>query len=248
MAEYFYSRFEPALANLIQARSLYGELSATAGEAITFQRLAMVETAMGEHETAHAHILEGLDLAQSASMRSHCQARLFATLGRNRYEAGDHDGLQAAATAGLAAAAAHSWCTTCSGLLYPVVILARATAGDFAAARAYIQEATVAVGTNGHPFVRGLTDQVAALVAGMTGEWAQALQGLHRSRRAFLAMSHRFEVARCDLFEAMLLLQRGNPGDRPLARRLAARSIPVFTDLGAAGMLVKATSVAEEAS
>ena len=55
-------------------------------------------------------------------MRAHCLTRLYATLTRNRLQAGDLPAAEEALSLGLATSARHGHCSTCDLLLLPAAV------------------------------------------------------------------------------------------------------------------------------
>jgi tetratricopeptide (TPR) repeat protein len=130
-----------ALANLRRGIALDRQYRAASGEALGWQRLGIVETALGEFEPAHAHLRRGLDAAEHATMRAHCLVRLYASLARNRLEAGDEVAAADYLAEGMAAQERHGQCVTCGVLFYPIAAIVCVARGDLASAARFCEQA-----------------------------------------------------------------------------------------------------------
>jgi tetratricopeptide (TPR) repeat protein len=245
-AEYFQGRFHQALANLQKARELYAELHAFAGEAISLQRMGVVGTALGRLDEAHEYLREGLRVSERAMMKAHCLVRLYATLGRNRLEAGDYPAVREAVEAGLAVEAKHGLCVTCNVMLYPISTMGFAASGDMERARFYAAKAEQSAKVYGSPFFFGLTYQAQGMLHGLLGEWAVAFEKLQQAKKEFQTIRQDYEIARSDLFRAFVLMRRGAPKDYLAASRLVGGALPIFTKLGAETMVAQARSALKQ--
>lgn len=245
-AEYFQGRFRDALSNLSKARELYARLEAFAGEATSLQRMGLVATALGRLDEAYGYLHEGLRIAERAMMKPHCLVRLYATLGRNRMEAGDYAGVREAVEAGLAVEANHGLCVTCNVMLYPISTMGFAVNGDMHKARFYAAKAEESAKAFGSHFFLGLTYQAQGMLHGLLEQWDSAFDKLEHAKKEFQAIRQDYEIARSDLFRAFVLMRRGQPKDYLTASQFVAGALPTFIKLGAETMAAQARSALKQ--
>jgi len=245
-AEYMQGKFNEAMANLTKSRQIYHELDAAAGEAMALQRMGVVGTALGRMDQSRDFLHDGIRLAEKAMMQSHCLVRLFATLGRNRLEAGDVKASLDAVERGLAVEAQHGSCVTCNVMLYPISTMAFAMNGNLDEAHHYAAKAEESAIAFGSHYFFGLTYQVQGMLHGLREEWAAAMQKLEKAKQEFEAIKVIYEVARSDLFRASVLMRRGKAIDFLSAGRLLTGVLPTFIKLGSEAMAAQARSAMKQ--
>src|SRR5262245_19979600 len=244
--EYMQGKFHNASFNVQKARQLYREIGAAAGEAMALQRLGVVGTALGRMAEARDYLNEGIRIAGHAMMKPHCLVRLYASLGRNRLEAGDLRNCIQAVEAGLQVEAQHGRCVTCNVMLYPIATMAFAMSGHLDQAQHYAAKAEESATAFGSHYFLGLTYQVQGMLYGLRNEWMPALQKLKRAKEEFHAIKVIYEVARSDLFRASVLMRRAHLKDYFEAGRLVVGVLPTFIQLGAEAMAGQARAALKQ--
>ena len=159
-----WSEAEEALRESIQ---LFRQIGAADGEALSCQRLGILQTEQGQLEEALSTLEDGVVAAKHAKLRAHIQGRLYAAIARNRLLAGDLSAAEHALSLGQAVTESHGHCPLCESLLLPVAVSVRIAQGDLTAAEEYchqLDEATTRYGS--HTWV--------ALAAKARGELAAA--------------------------------------------------------------------------
>jgi DNA-binding SARP family transcriptional activator/tetratricopeptide (TPR) repeat protein len=220
--------WDEAEAQLRRAVELYRGIASANGEALSLQRLAVLETARGRIAEGRALIDEGLAVGARAAMRSHCLTRLHAAMARNRLAAGDVEGAQRSLDEGLAEVARHGRCATCSSLLLPEAVRVHLAREDLRAAEAYAAELEEVAARFGSRAWGAMALQARGRVLAARGRASEAFEVLERAERSFLDVGSSYEAARCGALLARLA-PTVRPGD---AERLAADSASVLARLG----------------
>ena len=232
--EYFQGKFKEAIDNLLRSAALYREINAPSGEAMVLQRLGVVRTATGEWDQALSDLHRALDIARGYILQGHSMMRVYATLARNRLEAGDFRAALDCARQGLAIEEQQGRCLICGVLLYPAAAMAYGMNGDIKEGRRFASLARDFALEYDSKFFFGLASQASAMIEGMAGCWDEAFNAINRAEEAFSAIPQSYEVARTRFFRACLLLQRRGEQDIAIAREELQRAEPVFVELGAA--------------
>lgn len=203
--------------SLRKSISLYREIGAASGEALARQRLGVVLTARGQLDEALAILDEGTLVAERAVMRAHCLARLYATIARNRLEAGDLTAADDALYQGLEMSKRHGNCTTCDALLYPVAVSVRVAQGQLGEATEFCRRLEQAAAEYGSRTWVAMARQVQGELAAARGEHDEALKAFDEAIRNFRQAAFAYEAARCLSAAAEVRRQRAAPGDREKA-------------------------------
>lgn len=149
--EYQVGQWEPAEAALHESITLFSQIGAADGEALSCQRLGTMQTARGQLDDGLATLERGVVAAKHAKMRAHIQGRLQAAIARNRLVAGDLAAADDALALGLVLTESHGNCALCEALLLPVAVSVRLAQGDLAGAEAFcrrLDEATTRYGSH----------------------------------------------------------------------------------------------------
>jgi tetratricopeptide (TPR) repeat protein len=228
---------------LRQSLAVHERLDSAAGQAIALQRLGVVITALGRWDEALQLLERGIAIAERANMRTHCLVRLYASLGRNRLEAGDYAAARKAVDVGLTVEAAAGRCVTCSVLLYPATAVAYAGTGEIERAREFARVARELAHEYGSNVFLGLAYQATGMVEMLGGDHARSFDAFREARTYFQAIPQAYEVARSDLMLAFAHVRRGRPADIPVAAKLLGKALPVFIQLGATASAAQARSM-----
>ncbi|HVJ15026.1 MAG TPA: hypothetical protein VM686_06280, partial [Polyangiaceae bacterium] len=185
-------------------------------------------TARGELEAARTLLDEGLVVGGRAAMRSHCLTRIHASLARNRLAARDRDAARASLEAGLAEAARHGHCATCSALLLPEAVRVALAWNDLAEAEGFSQRLDDVAQRFGSRAWTAMAEQTRGRVLAARGKADEAFDAFERAREAFNAVGSPYEAARCVMAQSRL----------PRGVALAGAAEGVFSRLGAAALEV----------
>jgi tetratricopeptide (TPR) repeat protein len=219
---------------LRRSLAVHEQLDSAAGQAIALQRLGVVVTALGRWDEARQLIERGIAIAERANMRTHCLVRLYASLGRNRIEAGEYAAARKAVDTGLSVEAAAGRCLTCSVMLYPAVAVAYAGAGEIERGREFAATARELAHQYAiNAFFLGLAYQATGMVEMLSGDYDRSLAAFREARAYFQTIPQAYEVARTNLMLAFAHVRRGRPSDFPAAVRLLGTALPVFIQHGA---------------
>lgn len=194
-----------AEASLRRSVDLYHEIGAASGEALARQQLGVVLTAKGALAEALDVLEEGVTVAERAVMRAHCQARLFATMARNRLAADDLAAADEALTWGLRTSRRHGNCATCDALLLPVAARVRLAQGRVQEAEQFCSALNRAALDYASRTWIAMARQVQGRVAAAQGAPEQALRAFRKAIRGFRQAGFTYEVARCLLAMADVL-------------------------------------------
>jgi predicted negative regulator of RcsB-dependent stress response len=198
---------------LHESIKLYRDLGAASGEALARQRLGALQTARGEIEEAMASFEEGVLVAERATMRAHCLARLYASMTRNRLAADDIETADHYLTLGLAMGERHGNCATCYALLLPAAVSVRIAQGDFAAAEDFNWLLDEAAGKYASRTWVAMARQARGELAAARGNPGDALRYYTEAQAGFAAAGNEYEAAQCLEAAAALQLAHGAPGD-----------------------------------
>lgn len=197
-------------------------VGATFGEVLGAQRLALLETRLGQFDIAYDRLLRALDVARasdSAMVQGHSIIRILTTLALNRFERGDLDTAVQYLAEGFTVQTTWGDCSSCDALLYPVAVPIYLASGDInQAVRVSLkaEETAMAFRSNAWTadarYLRGLT-ALAQNNSELAGEcFRQALQ-------IFESLDQPYDVARC--LEA--LMSASGVSDQPVDDDAAGR-------------------------
>ena len=192
---------------------LYREIGAASGEALSCQRLGVLQTARGQLEEGLATLNEGIQAAEHALMRAHCLTRLYAAMARNRLAAGDIVAAGSVLALGLEMSERHGHCTTCDALLLPAAVSVRVAQNDFQAAENFCLRLDQAADQYASTLWKAMAHQSRGELAAARGEVDSALEFFTAARNGFTAAGNEYEVARCLDAITQLRLARAAPGD-----------------------------------
>jgi tetratricopeptide (TPR) repeat protein len=230
MLDFQGGRWNEAEAQLRQAIDRFRLVESASGEALSLQRLAVLLTARGEIEASRKLLDEGLVVGGRAAMRSHCLTRIHASLARNRMAAGDREGARTSLQEGLAEAARHGNCATCSALLLPEAVRVELAWGEVDRADAYARRLDEVARRFGSRAWTAMADHARGRVLAARGQVDPAFDALERARDAFEAVEAPYDAARCVMAQSRLpTTARG----KARAAALAAEARRVFASLGA---------------
>jgi predicted negative regulator of RcsB-dependent stress response len=186
-----WSEAEEALRESIQ---LFRQISAADGEALSCQRLGILQSAQGHLDEALSTLEDGIVAAKHAKLRAHIQGRLHAAIAHNRLLAGELPAAEQALLLGQALTKSHGHCPLCESLLLPVAVSVRIAQGDLTAAEEYcrqLDEATTRYGS--HTWV-ALAAQSRGELAAAQGDieaaktfYAEAQAGFHNAKNEYAA-------------------------------------------------------------
>jgi len=235
MLDFQGGRWKEAEAQLGQAVERFRGVGSACGEALSLQRLAVLLTARGELEAARKLLDEGLIVGSRAAMRSHCLTRIHASLARNRLAAGDRQGARASLEEGLAEAARHGHCATCSALLLPEAVRVALAWGNLAEAETFATRLEDVARRFASQAWTAMAQQTRGRVNTARGELEEAYDAFEGARVAFDAIGCPYEAARCVMAQSRLFVDaKGRPRDR--GRALAESAERVFASLGATAL------------
>lgn len=143
--EFQVGHWDEAKAALHEAITLFHQIGAADGEALSYQRLGILLAAEGQLEDGLTALEDGVVAATHAKLRAHIQGRLYASVARNRLLAGDLPAADHALSLGLALTESHGHCALCEALLLPAAVSVRVAQGDLDAAEEFcrrLDEAT----------------------------------------------------------------------------------------------------------
>jgi DNA-binding SARP family transcriptional activator len=228
-------KWDEAQAQLERAIERFRQVGSASGEALSLQRLAVLLTARGELEASRALLDDGIVVGGRAAMRSHCLTRLHATLARNRLAAGDRDGARTSLEEGLAEAARHGNCATCSALLLPEAVRVALAWDDVRGADASARKLEDVAARFDSRAWTAMAEHARARVHAARGDTQKALDGFERARVAYQEVGAPYDAARCMVAQSRLVASaKGKRKDAVgRAAELADEARRIFAALGA---------------
>lgn len=217
--------------SLRESISLYSQIGAASGEALARQQLGVVLTARGQLGEALSILEEGTVVAERAVMRAHCLARLYASMARNRLEAGEPDEAAQALYLGLQMSERHGNCSTCDALLLPVAARVRLAQGDLQEATEFCRRLSQAAASYGSRTWIAMARQTQGHVAAAREQYDEALKAFRKATRGFRQAGFDYEAARCLAAAARVRQRRDAPGDRREAQQARQQAEQIFTEL-----------------
>jgi tetratricopeptide (TPR) repeat protein len=216
---------------LREAISLYHQIGAASGEALARQQLGVVLTARGELDEALEMLEEGALVAERATMRAHCLARLYATMARNRLAAGDLVAAKHVLYLGLNMSERHGNCTTCDALLLPVAVSVRVAQGQLDEAEAFCRELEESAASYGSQTWVAMARKARGELLEAREEYDRALAALAEATERFREAAFDYEAARCLSLAARVRTRRANPGDEEKAAQARQEAQRIFEEL-----------------
>lgn len=202
--EFQVGRWSEAEAALRESIQLFRQIGAADGEALSCQRLGILQSAQGRLDEALSTLEDGVVAAKHAKLRAHILGRLHAAIARNRLLAGDLPAAEHALLLGEALTESHGHCPLCEALLLPVAVSVRIAQGDLAAAEGYcdqLDEATTRYGS--HTWV-ALAAQARGELAAARGDVEAATAYYTAAQTGFREARNEYGAAQCDAALAQL--------------------------------------------
>lgn len=229
-------RWEAADVALREAIDLYRKIGAASGEALSLQRLGVLETARGCLDEAMTSFDEGVLAAERAIMRSHCLTRLYASIARNRLAAGDIATAEQYLQQGERTVRRHGCCLTCNALLLPEAVRVALALDRFEEAEAHVRQLEETTRRFSSPGWIAMARQARGRVLAARQKWDLAYDAFREAHQAFLAVQAVYEAARCLLGQARALRVGSDTGHAEEASALEAQAAATLAALGAAGV------------
>lgn len=229
--EFQAGRWQQAEASLRESIELYHQIGAASGEALARQQLGVVLTARGELDEALSILEEGAVVAERAVMRAHCLARLYASMARNRLEAGAMEQAAQALQLGLQMSERHGNCSTCDALLLPVAANVRLAQGRLQEATEFCRQLCEAAASYRSRTWVAMARQVQGHVAAARDEYDAALNAFTKATRGFRKAGFDYEAARCLSAAARVRRQRAAPGDHREAEQVRREAEQIYASL-----------------
>jgi predicted negative regulator of RcsB-dependent stress response len=231
--EYQAGHWDAAEESLNESIKLYRELGAASGEALSWQRLGVLQTARGELEAGLSSLEEGILVAERAVMRAHCLARLYASLTRNRLmavdlQAGDHY-----LSLGLEMSQRHGNCATCNALLLPAAVSLRIAQGQTKQAEQFCKQLEGAAEKYTSRMWVAMAKQALGEYLAHTERVDEAISEYEDAYEAYRSAGHDYEAARCLQAAANLYRVRANPDDEQRAVEIRNQAEDLLEGLGA---------------
>jgi tetratricopeptide (TPR) repeat protein len=167
--------------------------------------------------------------AERAVLRSHCLARLFASIARNRLAAGDVGAALEALREGERLKARHGTCATCNALLLPEAVRVNLGLAQVEEAERHAAELERIAHSYGSRAWCAMARQARGRVLHATGQPAPAVRAFAEAAEAYLASDNRYEAARCLLAQGRLL-------DPAAAQPILGQAREILDALGAPGI------------
>jgi len=184
-----------AEAALRKAIELFRQIGAASGEALSCQKLGLLQTAQGKLDEALDTLEDGVVASKQASMRSHLLGRLHSSIARNRLLAGDLAAADYALSLGLSED--HGRCTICESLTLPVGVSLRIAQGDLAAAETYCRQLDEAAEHYGSRTWLAMALQARGELAAARGDLETALAHYEEACTGFETARNEYEAALC---------------------------------------------------
>ena len=180
---------------LRESIDLFRQIGAASGEAMSCQRLGVLQTARGELDEGLATLEDGVVAAKQALLRAHLQGRLQAAIARNRLLAGDLDAAAHTLSLGQALTKSHGHCPLCESLLLPVAVSVRIAQGDLVAAEEYCQQLDEATTRYGSRTWIALAAQARGELAAAQGDFEAAVTYYEEAQAGFREARNEYGAA-----------------------------------------------------
>jgi len=190
---------------LQESIDLFQHIGAGGGEALSRQRLGVLQTEQGRLDEALFTLEAGVVAAKQALLRAHLQGRLQASIARNRLLAGELPAAEHALSLGQALTESHGHCPLCESLLLPVAVSVRITQGDLAAAEAYCSQLDEATTRYGSRTWVALAAQARGELAAARGDIEAATTYYTAAQTDFREAKNEYAATQCS--EALAQLQ-----------------------------------------
>ena len=200
------------------------------------QRLSLLETATGRIDAAYRRLDLAIGRAEgssSAQVRHHSRTRLYASLARNRLQAGAIEAAVGAVRAGLATREEVGACLTCDALLHPVAVPVALAGGLPDMARTGAERATTSGGEFQSRAWKAAAAHARGLLALAETDSATASGELGDAVRMFALLGQPYDEARGLEALAMALRRAGRQG-RGKTESVGRKASAMYRRLGAA--------------
>jgi tetratricopeptide (TPR) repeat protein len=213
-----------------QAESFGGLFPQVLGE----QRLAQVETALGQYALAHKRIRRALTVARNATdnamVRGHTPARLLATAVRNRLEVGDLARATEYLAEGFAEQARAGDCPTCDVMLYPEAVSVYVALGDLTQAEHACRKAEQTALLFASSAWTASARYCHGLLSAARDDHTAAAHSFEAALLAFEALGQLYDVARS--LEALATVAGRGEQRASSPAELRQRAAEIYTHLG----------------
>lgn len=231
--EFQVGNWEAAEKSLLEAVEIYGELDAASGEALSWQRLGVLQTGRGKYEQGLTSLQEGVAVAERATMRAHCLARLYASMTDNRLQAGDLEAADEYLERGLAMGERHGNCSTCDALLLPVAVSLRLAQDRESEAGEFAKELGQAADEYDSRVWRAMSNRAQGELKVARGDLEAAIRSLKRAQELYEHTGNTYEAARSQVLLAEARRLRDGPGDEEKATEELSSAQDSLERLGA---------------
>lgn len=232
--EYQAGHWDAAEAALTESIQTYRELGAASGEALAWQRLGVLQTNRSQLDQAMSSFEEGILAAKRAVMRAHCQARLYASMTRNRLIAGDLQAANQYLSLGLEMSERHGNCATCDALLLPAAVSLRIAQGKIEQADRFCRNLERIAEQYASNMWVAMARQSRGKLLAAQGRLEEAIESYQQAYEAYRAAGHEYETACCLLALADLHAARRSPSDEQHAVAIRRQVQALFEKLGVA--------------
>lgn len=195
--EFQVGHWSEAEAALRESIRLFRQIDAADGEALSCQRLGILQTARGQLDEALSTLEDGVVAAKHAKLRAHIQGRLYAAIARNRLVAGDLPAADQALSLGQALTESHGHCPLCESLLLPVAISIRIAQDDLEAAAEYCRQLDEATTRYGSRTWVALASQSKGELAATRGDIEAAKRYYAQAQAGFQDAKNEYVAAQC---------------------------------------------------
>jgi DNA-binding SARP family transcriptional activator len=195
---------EIAEALLRDAREGFRQAGASAGEALSMERLGTLLAQLGRFEEAADLLARGVVLAERGVLRRHVLTRLHVAEVRTRLAARLPGQAESAAREASEAAARHGECLACDAVLRPEAVRVELAFGRIDEADAEVRALEELARQRGGRGLQAVTRFARARVQAARGKVEEALVSLAQARAGFQASGLRYEAARTVRLEARL--------------------------------------------
>lgn len=203
--EFQVGRWSAAEEALHESISLFQQIGAADGEALSYQRLGILLTTQGRLDEGLIALEDGIVAAKHAKLRAHLSGRLYAAIARNRLLAGDLQAADDALALGEALTESHGHCALCEALLLPVAVSVRIAQGNLPAAEVYCRRLDEATARYESRTWLALAAQARGELAAAAGDAAAAIASYTAARAGFEEANNQQAAKQCA--EALTRLQ-----------------------------------------
>jgi predicted negative regulator of RcsB-dependent stress response len=198
---------------LKESIKLYRDLGAASGEALAWQRLGDLQTSAGQLDAGLHSLQEGSQAAERAVMRAHCLGRLYASLTRNRMQAGDLNAAAQYFSLGQEMIQRHGNCATCNALLLPAAVSLFLAQDKSDLAEQYCKQLENIAEKFASRIWIAMARQARGEIFAFGSHFNKAIVRYQEAYDAYRSAGHSYEAARCLEALAHIYTTRGGPQD-----------------------------------